>query len=258
MAQRGILAYGAYLPFQRLDRKSISASLGSGGGKGTRTVASYDEDTTSLGVEAARRALRTLPAGAPRPTALYFATGDPAYLEKSNAATLHAALGLDPSVVAYDLGGAVRSGVGALRAALERAEPTLVVLSDVRTGLPGGGDEAANGDGAVAFVTAGVGLPGGEGVSPGMIVAELLAAAGATTELLDRWRLPGEPTARQWEERFGEAILVEPAQAALSDALKQAGIPVSEITIAVCSSSSANETGTMLAPVPRRLSSSNG
>ncbi|MCA1843592.1 MAG: hydroxymethylglutaryl-CoA synthase, partial [Actinobacteria bacterium] len=121
MAQRGILAYGAYLPFQRLDRKSISATLGSGGGKGTRTVASYDEDTTSLGVEAARRALRALPPGAPQPTALYLDTSDPAYLEKSNAATVHAALGLDPSVVAYDLGGAIRSGVGALRAALERA-----------------------------------------------------------------------------------------------------------------------------------------
>src|SRR5918999_5819679 len=127
MAQRGILAYGAYLPFQRLDRKSISASLGAGGGKGTRTVASYDEDTTSLGVEAARRALRALPPGAPQPTALYFATSDPAYLEKTNAATVHAALGLDSSVVAYDFGGAVRSGVGALRAALGRAGPAMGV-----------------------------------------------------------------------------------------------------------------------------------
>src|ERR1700741_384214 len=108
MAQRGILAYGTYLPFHRLDRTSISATLGSGGGKGTRTVASYDEDTTSLGVEAARRALRALPARAPQAAALYFATADPAYLEKSNAATIHAALGLDSSVVAYDFGGAVR------------------------------------------------------------------------------------------------------------------------------------------------------
>jgi len=228
MAQRGILAYGAYLPFQRLDRKSISASLGSGGGKGTRTVASYDEDTTSLGVEAARRALRALPPGAPQPTALYFATSDPAYLEKSNAATLHAALGLHPSVVASDFGGTVRSGLGALRAGLERAEPTLVVLSDVRTGLPGGVDESAGGDGAVAFVTAGA----------GPLVAELVAAAGATEELLDRWRLPSEPTARQWEERFGEAILVEPAQAALTDALKQAGLQPGELTAVAVSGTS--------------------
>ena len=228
MAQRGILAYGAYLPFQRLDRRSISASLGAGGGKGTRTVASYDEDTTSLGVEAARRALRALPPGAPRPTALYFATSDPAYLEKSNAATVHAALGLDGSVVAYDLGGAVRSGVGALRAALERVEPTLVVLADVRIGLPGGVDESANGDGAVAFVTAGA----------GPLVAELVAAAGATEELLDRWRLPGEPTARAWEERFGEAVLVEPAQASIADALKQAGMTAGELTAVAVSGTS--------------------
>lgn len=238
MAQRGILAYGAYLPFQRLDRKSITATIGAGGGKGTRTVASYDEDTTSLGVEAARRALRALPSDAPRPTALYFATSDPSYLEKTNAATVHAALALDPSVVAYDFGGAVRSGVGALRAALERGEPTLVVLSDVRTGLPGGADESSGGDGAVAFVTAGAGAPGGEGVSPRMILAELVAAAGATEELLDRWRLPGEPAARQWEERFGEAILVGPAQAALTDALKQAGIQPGEIGAAAVSGTS--------------------
>ncbi|HVW35368.1 MAG TPA: OB-fold domain-containing protein [Acidimicrobiia bacterium] len=228
MAQRGILAYGAYLPFQRLDRKSISASLGQGGGKGTRTVASYDEDTTSLGVEAARRALRALPPGAPRPTALYFATTDPAYLEKSNAATIHAALGLDPSVGAYDLGGAVRSGIGALRAGLERAEPTLVVVSDIRTGLPGGTDESSGGDGAVAFVTAGA----------GPLVAELVAAAGATEELLDRWRLPGEPTARQWEERFGESILAEPAQTALTDALKQAGVAPGDLKAAAVSGTS--------------------
>ena len=87
---RGIVGYGAYLPYWRLDRKSIAEALGSAAGTGTRAVASYDEDTTSLGVEAARRALRALPSDAPRPSALYFATSDPAYLEKTNAATLHA------------------------------------------------------------------------------------------------------------------------------------------------------------------------
>jgi hydroxymethylglutaryl-CoA synthase len=72
----GIVAYGAYLPYFRLDRKAIGETLGTSGGKGTRAVASYDEDTTSLGVEAARAALR----GAPRlaPAAVYFATADPA------------------------------------------------------------------------------------------------------------------------------------------------------------------------------------
>ena len=36
----GIVAYGAYLPYFRLDRKAIGEALGAGGGKGTRVVAS--------------------------------------------------------------------------------------------------------------------------------------------------------------------------------------------------------------------------
>ena len=99
MASRGILAYGAYLPFQRLDRKSIAASLGAGGGKGTRTVASYDEDTTSLGVEAARRALRALPAGAPRPTAGYARSRRCARFASASTASSNAAEGPESRIV---------------------------------------------------------------------------------------------------------------------------------------------------------------
>ena len=49
----GIAAWGTYLPYWRLQRSAIGAVLGGGGGRGTRAVASYDEDTTTLGVEAA-------------------------------------------------------------------------------------------------------------------------------------------------------------------------------------------------------------
>ena len=59
----GILSYGVYLPYWRLRREAINEALGSGRGKGTRRVASYDEDTTSMGVEAARVALRHAPEG---------------------------------------------------------------------------------------------------------------------------------------------------------------------------------------------------
>jgi 3-hydroxy-3-methylglutaryl CoA synthase len=43
-------------------------------------VASYDEDTTTMGIEAARLALRSASEGA-EPDALWFATATPAYLE---------------------------------------------------------------------------------------------------------------------------------------------------------------------------------
>src|SRR6202158_3768693 len=148
---RGIISAGGYVPFRRLQRAEIAKTFGSGGGKGTRSVASYDEDTTTMGVEAARLALRGAPAGA-APDALWFATASPAYLDKNNASTLHAALRLDTDVSAFDFGGALRSGIGALRAALEGAGSVLVVASDMRGGLPTSGDESATGDGAGSLI----------------------------------------------------------------------------------------------------------
>ena len=145
MASRGILSYGAYLPYRRLDRSEIRAVAGTGGGKGTRTVASYDEDTTTLGVEAARLALAAAPGGV-APASLWFATVSPAYLDKTNATAVHAALRLAADAPAYDVNGAVRSAVGALRAGLASGAPALVVAADMRTGLPGSADEATGGD----------------------------------------------------------------------------------------------------------------
>ena len=91
----GIVAYGAYVPYNRLQRSAITSALGAGGGRGTRSVASYDEDTTSMGVEAARLALRAAPDGVDA-EGLVFSTTVPAYLDKTNATAIHAALSLEP------------------------------------------------------------------------------------------------------------------------------------------------------------------
>jgi hydroxymethylglutaryl-CoA synthase len=208
----GIVAYGTYVPYWRLDRNAIGAALGTASGKGTRAVASYDEDSTSMAVEAARMAMAAAPGGA-APTALAFATANPPYLDKTNAAAIHAALALDAACGAYDVGGAVRSGMAAIMLADFAPVPTLAVLSDVRVGLPGGADERDGGDGAAAF------LYGSDGV-----IAERVGAGTATAEFLDRWRLPGDDSSHLWEERFGETAYVPLAEAALTDALKKAGI----------------------------------
>src|SRR5581483_5376708 len=213
----GIVAYGAYVPYHRLKRSEIAAVLGEGGGKGTRAVASYDEDATSMGVEAARGALRTR-SGAVAPERVLFATANPPYLDKTNAAVIHAALDLPSSALALDFGGAVRSGVGALLTAADARVPTLAVLSDVRTGLPGGADEKDGGDAAAAFLF-GDGAP----------VAELIAVAATTDEFLERWRTPGAPASRVWEERFSEHVYGPLVDAAFADALKQAGLSPGDV-----------------------------
>ncbi len=217
---RGIVSYGAYLPYWRLDRKAIAEALGVPAGSGTRAVASYDEDTTSLGVEAGRAALR---GATVVPQALYFATSDPAYLDKTNATAIHAALDLPTSAFAVDIVGSVRSAVGAMRAARDARGPALAVLSDIRTGLPGGGDERDGGDGAAAFLFA-------DDAPDARVLAEPLGGASATAEFLDRWRLPGESASRVWEERFGEHAYVPLGEAALTEALKSAGVTAPAIT----------------------------
>ncbi len=126
----GITAWGTYLPYWRLQRAAIAGVLGSGGGRGTRAVASHDEDTTTLGVEAGRRALAVGP-GSGAVQDLLLSTPDPAYLDKTSATTVHAALGLGRACGAYDFAGSSRSALGTLLQALGAAgggRTTLAVL----------------------------------------------------------------------------------------------------------------------------------
>ena len=218
-AMRGILSAAAYVPYRRLDRGEIRATFGKGGGRGHRTVASYDEDATTLAVEAARLALRSAPTAAPG--ALWFATTSPPYLDKTNATAIHAALRLDRTVPAFDAIGSSRSATGALAAALAGDSPTLVASADLRSGAPTSADEAAGGDAGAAVLL-------GEG-GPDVVLAEHLGGASLTEEFLDRWRTPGAANSKTWEERFGESVYVPLGRDAWDLALKDAGLTPDEV-----------------------------
>ncbi len=215
---RGVISAAGYVPYRRLDRSEIAALFGSGGGRGTRAVASYDEDTTTMGHAAADLALRSTHLV---PEALWFSTSAPAYLEKTNAAAIHAALRLDPAVGALDFGGAVRSGIGALRAALAGRGPILTVAADTRDGLPTGVDESSAGDGAAAV------LVGDD--TDGPVLAEHLGGASCTLEVTERWRVPGGSRSRTWEDRFGAHVLVPAAQEAWRAALAGSGLDAGDV-----------------------------
>ncbi len=205
---RGILSAAGYVPYRRLQRSEIREVMGSGGGKGTRSVASFDEDTTTMAVEAARNlGLLT------KPDSLWFSTAEPAYLDKTNANAVHTALRLDDDVATMDVGGAIRSGIGALKAALDGNGTVLVVSSDMRTGLPTSADESQGGDAAAAAL-----------VGDGDVVAEYLGGASATREFLERWRTPGDKRSKTWEDRFGESMYAPLAEQAWTDALKKADV----------------------------------
>lgn len=208
MTTTGIRSYGTYVPRFRLDHAEIGDALtGKGRGAGRRLVAGFDEDATTMGVEAARAAGD--PAGL---DAIWLATSSPAYADKTNATAIHAALGLGHAGFAVDVAGAPRAAVGALRAAA--ADGGLAVLSDLLTGRPGSADERDGADAAAAFRFG----PADDAV------AVLVGRGSATAEFLDRWRAPGELASRGWEERFGVEQYLPLADAAVRAALADAGI----------------------------------
>jgi 3-hydroxy-3-methylglutaryl CoA synthase len=219
----GILAYGAYIPFYRLQRAAIGAALETKADKGERAVASFDEDTVTMAVEAARVALAG--AAGTSPSSLFFATTDAPYQEKLNAATIHAALDLPAQVRALDIGGSVRAGLGAFLMAADASAngPALVAMSDLRQGAPEGAVEQSGGDAAAAFV---IGAKNG--------IAEIEASYSETLEHQALWRLPGERFSRVWEERFALTQVYGPLLAAGGKGvLKKAGLSGADITRAV-------------------------
>ena len=216
---RGILSHGAYLPYRRLDLATVAEVAGGGGRRGQRAVASFDEDATTMGVEAGRSSL--LSADQVEVGSLWFSTVSPPYLDKTNAAAIHAALRLERSCPAYDVIGSVRGSLGALRAALAQDGPALAVAADVRVGLAGGPDEAYFGDGAAAL------LVGGDSDAP--VLAEAGPWVSVTDEVLDRWRTPGELRSKVWEERYGELRYVAAGVEAFEGVLKMAGLTAQQV-----------------------------
>lgn len=224
---RGIIAAAGYLPHWRLERSAIAEVLGGAPAKGTRSVASYDEDALTLAVEAGRSALSGT---ATSPSALWFATTSPTYVEKTNATIAHAALRLDGDVIAADAAAGLRGTAAALRSALRSTDPSVLVLAgDVRTGPAGSSDEGSGGDAGAALLV-------GDDSTGAAVVAEYLGGASATREFLDRWRAPGEIRTRSWEERFGEQRYAALAASAWDAALKDAGVDADQVrTVAISS-----------------------
>lgn len=220
---RGIVGYGVHLPYNRLQRSAIGETLGSGGGRGTRAVASYDEDALSMAVEASRAMHRS--AELPTPSVVSFSTATPPYLDKTNANTIHAAMDYPASVLATDMAGSARSVHGALQAALHDSRVVHVTTGEVRTGRPGSGDEASMGDAAVSVMV------GSEDQAP--VLAQWLGGASATGEFLDRWRLPGWEYSRVWEERFGESAYGPLVAEAVTAAFKNTELAAADIDLAI-------------------------
>jgi 3-hydroxy-3-methylglutaryl CoA synthase len=132
----GILSFGAYLPRARMQRKAIAAANGwfapglKGQGKGERTIGNWDEDTITMAVEAARDCLGDTDRGTLKQVVLASTTHP--FDDRQNATVVATALHLSSALRTSDAAGSLRAGTGALIAALEGRERSLVIASDMR------------------------------------------------------------------------------------------------------------------------------
>jgi 3-hydroxy-3-methylglutaryl CoA synthase len=125
-----------------------------------------------------------------------FASTSYAYKEKQAASVIAKALDLRRDVHTADLGGSLRSGTTALRAALDAvkagsARHVLVIASDCRMAAPRSPLERSVGDGAAAFL-----------ISAEAVAAEIEQQHTISDEIIDVWRLDKDPFVHTWEDRF--------------------------------------------------------
>ena len=151
----GIVSYGAYIPVWRMSREEIARSIGSASMGGERAVASWDEDSLTMAVEAGLDCLAgTDPRGI---DGVYFATVSSPYKEKQAASLIASALDFRGDAYTSDFTGSLRAGTLAVKAAYDAVKAgtmkkVLVIAADMRRAAPRSDAEQTYGDGAVALL----------------------------------------------------------------------------------------------------------
>ncbi len=193
----GIVSYGSYIPSYRLPRDVIAKEWDTPSLGGERALASFDEDSLTLAMNASIDAL-----GERNPKAvagIFFASTTSPYREKQAAATVATVLDTDKELRTMDFTDSLRAGTSALLTALDLAkagELLLVCAGDARMGEPDTIQEQHYGDAGGALVI------GSENV-----IAELVGTHTVSQEFLGTWRTEEQDYLKSFpggfENKFG-------------------------------------------------------
>jgi len=194
----GIVSYGAYIPWYRIDRMVIYSAMGwldpPNFVAGEKAVANYDEDSITMAVAASVDCLSGLDRN--KIDGVYFGSVTLPYKERQNAGIIATALDLRPDIKTADFAGSTKSGSTALLAACDAikagsAKNILVCASDSRVGKPGSPQEEAYGDAAAAFL-----------LGEGDVIAGFQESHSVSYDFMDRWMADFDKFDRAWEDRW--------------------------------------------------------
>ena len=224
--EHGLLATTRYVPRLRLERSEVLAQHRwmapglRGLAKGRRAIASWDEDSVTMALEAGRQLQQSLPDLAA--AELTLASTTLPFADRLNAGIVASALGLAPQAVLRDVGSSARAALTELAAALRRPAgnaPQMLLAAERRIARPASAQEMVFGDGAAGAL-----------VGSGAVIAAHVASRSTHADLVDHFRQSGADHDYGWEERWvRDEGYMKIAVGTLTDCLADAGVAASDI-----------------------------
>lgn len=225
----GIEGYGAYIPCSRLPTSEIGR-VWHGGGSGTnreKAVASIDEDTTTMAVEAARTA--TLMAGTNKNLgAIFVGSESKVYAVKPTSTIVAQALGCH-DLLAADFEFACKAGTEAIQVICGLVgsgmiDHGLAIAVDTAQGRPGDELEYTAASGGAAFVL------GRAGKSS---LAKILGSVSYVSDTGDFWRRQGEKYPRHLSRFTGEPAYFHHVETAVKNLFTEFKVGPSDFQYAI-------------------------
>jgi len=205
MATVGIAGYGAYVPKYRIKADEVARVWGKKGEAVSaglmvyeKSVPAIDEDTATISVEAARRAVRSSGINPVDIGAVYVGSESHPYAVKPTATIVAEAIGATPDMTAADYEFACKAGTAAIQTCMALVKSGMITYglaigADVSQAAPGDALEYAASAGGAAFILGGDHL-----------IAEINHTVSFTTDTPDFWRREGEPYPGHGERFTGE------------------------------------------------------
>jgi hydroxymethylglutaryl-CoA synthase len=223
-----ILAFGRYIPSQRIESKTIAAhwkrgtEQADGLGIIEKSVAAADEDAFTLAWEAAHIALETGEIDAHDIGAIFVGSESHPYAVKPTSGMLVSALKLNPFCRAADLEFACKAGTAAVQIVQAMVESKqisygLAIGTDTAQSKPGDALEYSAAAGAAAFI-----LGSSTAKNPGFCTID--ATLSYTSDTPDFWRGNGEKYPSHAGRFTGEPAYFHHIEAAAKKIMEEANM----------------------------------
>lgn len=189
----GIVGYGVYVPRYRIKAEEIARIWGDDGINikrelriSEKAVPGFDEDTSTMAVEAARNALKMSGVNPKEIGAIYVGSESHPYTVKPTATIVAEAIEANPEATAADYEFACKAGTAAIQTCMGLASSGMIkyglaIGSDTAQGAPGDALEYTAAAGGTAFI-----------IGKKNLIARFEGTLSYTTDTPDFWRREGQ------------------------------------------------------------------